>query len=482
MQLIRQSIRCKSLQYNRKYPIILVNTIKFIYNSNKRKDYCENYILGGNHLDKILLRKAAAQSVALMLVVIVLSLYIKEYNEVVISASNTDGKTKLEDLTDLNVEKEALSVKDELLDTRENANTDKADDITMFEEPIIVFKGAEINVSNDILEKFGEQYLVIRKPEGDGFQVSLEDIYSAQKLKMVISGLMDNVPDINYVGRVQDQEVFIGEPSYIENQMTEEKDDGSLETIITRNYGNDPVNGITIATHIDEAGNNVCEIELQLNHVYVHILYEDENYYYIDLKRPKDVYDKILVIDAGHGGKDPGAISKDERTYEKSINLKILLALKERLDKDNIKVYYTRLKDDTLFLRPRVTLANDVESDFFISIHSNSSVSSKPNGTEILYCDHVNNNIMTKDLAKIFSEEISKVIPLKKNGIMKMKDDDVFILYKATVPAIIIETAYMSNNYDMEYLLNEDSTQELAEGIYNGIRKSYELLMPNKQY
>ena len=228
-------------------------------------------------------------------------------------------------------------------ETDDNGNIDIAD-ISFFEEPIIVFMEAQRHVNNDILEQMGEQYLVIRKPEGEGLQVELEDIYSAQKLKIALSGLMMNELDSNYIGRVQGEEVFMGEPSYIESQNTETKSDGTLETIIIKDYGNDPVHGISITSQSDDRGYNVCEIELQLNHVYVHILYEDDNYYYIDLKRPKEVYDKIIVIDAGHGGKDPGAISGDELTYEKSINLKILLALKERLDKDNIKVYYTRLR------------------------------------------------------------------------------------------------------------------------------------------
>lgn len=432
-------------------------------------------------MDKLLLRKAATQSVVLMLVVIVMSLYLRQYNEVVILASNTDENSVFEDATDVIEGKVESPVIDEPVELIKLANTDIAD-LPVIEEPIIAFAGTQTNISNDIIEQLGEQYLVIRKPEGNGFKVELEDIYSAHKLKIVISGYTENVPDTNYIGRVQGVEVFVGEPSYTENETIETKSDGTLDTIVTRDYGNDPVNEILITGQADETGYSLYEIELLLNHVYVHILFEDEFYYYIDLKRPKDVYDKILVIDAGHGGKDPGAISNDERTYEKSLNLKILLELKARLDKDNIKVYYTRLKDDTLYLKPRVTLANDVESDFFVSIHSNSSLSKKPNGMEILYCNHINNNISSKDVARIFSEEIAKLIPLKKNGLIKMKNDDIYILFKATIPTILIETGYMSNDNDLKYLRNENSAKELAEGIYNGIRTAYEELMPYKQY
>lgn len=421
-------------------------------------------------MDKVLLRKAATQSVVLMLVVILMSFYIKQYNEVVISASNNNDENDITDITN----QQTLPEIDEI------AKIDEADELQIPEEPILVFTGAQNHVSNEVLEQLGEQYLVIRKPEGGGFQVVLEDYYSTRTLRLLISGFMEDLPDNNYIGRVNGDQVFIGEPSYVETKTFDVEEDGTLSPVITRDYGNDPVNGITFTSQSDEIGHSVYEIDLQLNNIYVHVLYEDDYYYYIDLKRPKDVYDKIIVIDAGHGGKDPGAISKDEHTYEKHINLKILLELKELLDKDNIKVYYTRLKDETLFLRPRITIANDVESDFFISIHCNSNNSNKPNGTEILYCDHVNNNIHTKDLAKIFSEEISKTISLKNGGMIKLKDDDVFILENARIPAIIIETGYLSNRNDLEYLLKNSSYEKIAEGIYKGIKRAYEELVPYK--
>lgn len=432
--------------------------------------------LGGNDLDKIMLRKAAIQSVALMLVVIMMSFSIKQYNEVVIFASNTDDEISYTDSTEIVEEQDILPVIDDF------RKPDEVEEILNFEEPKLVFTGAQTYVSNEVLKKLGEQYMVIRKPEGVGFQVSLEDNYNLQKLKIIISGFIKDIPDNNYIGRVNGEEVFIGEPTYLETQSIEQEKDGTLSTVITKDYKSDPVNGITITSHSDDIGYSTYEFDIQFDHVYVHILYEDDYYYYIDLKRPREVYDKILVIDAGHGGKDPGAISKDDLIYEKHLNLNYLLTLKEYLDKEDIKVYYTRLKDETLFLRPRVTLANDVESDFFISIHCNSNNSNKPNGTEILYYDHVNNNILTKDMARIFSEEISKTIPLKNGGLMKMKGDDVFILNNATVPAIIVETGYLSNRSDLEYLCSDSSAQELAEGIYKGIVRAYDELLHNKQY
>lgn len=417
-----------------------------------------------------MLRKAAIQSLAIMLGVIMLSFAIKQYNAVAISASNNDDK-----MYNKNIEKNMIQETPKVIEVEES---DTKEDTNPSEIPYLIFTDARAGISNDILDHLGEQYLVIKKPQGEDLHIQLEDIYITKHLKLVISGFTSEIPDDGFIARVSNKELFIGEPKYLENETIEEDEDGTSSSVITRDCGNDPVNEIIITSQSDDFGYNVCEIMLQLDHVYVHILYEDDYYYYIDLKRPSEVYDKILVIDAGHGGKDPGAISRDERTYEKEINLKILTKLKEFLDQDNVKVYYTRLTDETLFLRPRFTLANEVECDFFISIHCNSSNLTGPNGTEIYYYNHENKNIRTKDMAKIFSEEISKTISLKNNGTIQMKHDDIFILYNAKVPAIIIETGYISNSNDLKYLKSQDGQGTIAKGIYNGIWRAYEELMP----
>lgn len=428
--------------------------------------------IGGKYnLEKILLKKAVIQSLALMLVVIMLSYAMKHYNVVAISASNTIEEV-LE--TKLPIQNNTKDISQE----QEPGNIDIQDGLL---EPISsysIFPETEHALNNVILEKLGDQYLVIEKPQSKDLQIRLEDIYITKSLKLVISGLMEETREEIFIGRVNREEIFSGEPVYSYIESIEQEEDGSYTTIGFQDYGNDPVNLITSTISTDDMGYSIYEVMLGLNHVYAHILYEDYNYYYIDLKRPNEVYDKIIVVDAGHGGKDPGAVTKDERTYEKEINLGILIKLKELLDKDNIKVYYTKLKDETLFLRPRVTLANEVDSDFFISIHCNSSLSNKANGTEILYYNHDNKNVKTKDLAAIFSDEISNTIPLKNSGILKMKDDDIFILCNATVPAIIVEAGYLSNSKDLPYLKSKEGQTAIAEGIYNSIWRAYDELKP----
>lgn len=421
-------------------------------------------------MDKNLLRKAAFQSVALMLCVLMFSYIIKQYNSVTISASYS---------------RDEVSYNKSGMDTGSN-DSDRGDASRLSHDnqtdyksdnPAVAYEGAE---SKDIISQLGDQYLIIKKPKGRDLKVQLEDIYITRQIKLVISGSTDEIPDNNFIKRVYKDEVFVGEPKYVEVENIVQEPDGTYTSVIVNDYGNDPVNSISIASSLNQSGKNIYEILLQLNHVYVHILYEDENYYYIDLKRPKDVYDKVIVIDAGHGGKDPGAISKDGEIYEKNINLMILNELKELLDKDDIKVYYTRTIDETLFLRPRVTLANEVECDFFISIHCNANDHTGPNGTEVLYYNHENDNVNSKDLAKILSEELAGAVSLKNGGILQKKGNEIFILANAKVPAVLVETGYLTNSGDLNYLNSKTGQQNIARGIYNGILQAYNKLMNNQ--
>lgn len=415
-------------------------------------------------MDKFLLKKAAMQSVALMLGVIMLSYAVKQYkNTVIISASNGQDET---DENSSDIENSGYNP------GKDTADTGISEDIHMSGNGNFIFTGVKEDVSNDIIKRLGKQYIIVRKPKGESLQIQLEDLYIIKSLKLVISGFTDEVPDENYIARVYGDEVYLGTPVTLETGKTEQEEDGTA---------NDPVGGISIVNSTDEFGYSVNEIMLQLNHVYVHNLYEDENYYYIDLKRPKEVYEKVIVIDSGHGGKDPGALSKDGKIYEKTINLEILqklMSLFNEVDNSKVKVYYTKTTDETLFLRPRVTLANDVDCDFFISIHCNANEYTGSNGTEILYYNHENKNIKTKDLAKIMSEELAKTVSLKNGGLVQMKDNQVFILANAKVPAIIVESGYMTNKDDLQYLSSEDGQKNIAEGIFNGIWRAYDELMP----
>ena len=110
-----------------------------------------------------------------------------------------------------------------------------------------------------------------------------------------------------------------------------------------------------------------------MNRIYEPELLESEDVCYIVLRRPKEVYSHVVVIDAGHGGDDEGTGSVDWKYREKDSALKIVGCLKQILDGTDIKAYYTRLDDRDISKRDRVRLAKDAGADVLISVHCNAS-------------------------------------------------------------------------------------------------------------
>lgn len=114
---------------------------------------------------------------------------------------------------------------------------------------------------------------------------------------------------------------------------------------------------------------------------------QTDSYIYVKYAAPKDMYSRVIVIDAGHGGKDSGAVGNGYA--EKNMTLKIVQNIKANFDSNPLyKVYYTRLSDWYPSLTERYSLANSVNADRFLSVHINSADSSSAKGTETLYKDY----------------------------------------------------------------------------------------------
>jgi N-acetylmuramoyl-L-alanine amidase len=95
-----------------------------------------------------------------------------------------------------------------------------------------------------------------------------------------------------------------------------------------------------------------------------------------------------------------------------------------------------------------------------------------------MYYDREFKGVRNKDLANLFLDELSKTIPLETRYITEKKKDEIYILKKAVVPAVLIEVGYITNNSDMKYLSKEENRKAAAQGIYNGIMKAYEMYPP----
>lgn len=199
---------------------------------------------------------------------------------------------------------------------------------------------------------------------------------------------------------------------------------------------------------------------------------EDSQNIYIQVRKPKDIYDKVLVVDPGHGGADPGKPkAKNNYTYldEKTIDLDMSLRLMKLLHQvEGLKVYMTRVADVYPTLPDRCNLANEVDADFFISIHNNAFVS-RFEGTEMLYYDPYKGK--TTEFAKIMLENVVAKTKTINRGLRYR--DDLFVLKHTKMSAVLVEVAYMTNPRDGAKLRDPDFLQRSAQGIFNGIMKSY---------
>lgn len=216
-------------------------------------------------------------------------------------------------------------------------------------------------------------------------------------------------------------------------------------------------------------------LEINLDKACEHFYSYKDGFLCMEFKDLHEVYEKIIVIDAGHGGKQPGAVKKD--ICEKYLNLDIVLKLKELLDEvdeKKLKVFYTRLEDVNPSLAERADMANKLDADLFISVHNNASASGKfnnENGTMVLYSPDENDD-SSKRLAQICLDNVNASTGSKNLGLVKA--DNIYIVRASKVPVALIEVGYMTNTKELNNLCDPAYQKEVAQGIYNAIMQAFE--------
>jgi len=209
---------------------------------------------------------------------------------------------------------------------------------------------------------------------------------------------------------------------------------------------------------------------------------------------------KTIVVDAGHGGKDPGAISS-RGLQEKTINLRVAKYLKQELEQMGFNVILTRSRDSFLTLAQRTNIAKKHNADLFVSVHANSNHSRKVSGVEIYYLspsrlksqersvrlarsENFQGKNMPSDVKAIlwdlvirknygFSVELSDIFYLTfKNlgfNIKPPKKASFYVLRYAYVPSILVEMGYLSNRYEETALRKKHYQKQIAHAIALGI-------------
>ena len=179
--------------------------------------------------------------------------------------------------------------------------------------------------------------------------------------------------------------------------------------------------------------------------------------------------DFIVVIDAGHGGKDPGAISGCKKIYEKNVTLKVALAVGEEIKKNHpeVKVLYTRDKDVFVGLNDRAHMANKANADLFISIHTNAAKSRTAKGAETY-------TLGIEEARTERSLEIAK----RENGVILLEDNHerTYANFNPNSPESYIIFEYMQSEHVKESIHIAQYVQENlcldAQRLDRGVRQA----------
>lgn len=189
---------------------------------------------------------------------------------------------------------------------------------------------------------------------------------------------------------------------------------------------------------------------------------------------PLPLFGKVIYIDPGHGGKDPGTNYKN--IYEKNINLSVSKKLEDILVKKGAIVYMTRYGDYDLAapktgarkysdLIERVKLINYVKPDLYLSIHVNAYQSSKWQGATVYYDDINDKNI---ELAQIMQDSFKENLGSSRNF---MEIYNIFINRRVKTPGLLIEVGFMSNPAERNKLITNQYQKKIADAIFKGIIK-----------
>ena len=193
---------------------------------------------------------------------------------------------------------------------------------------------------------------------------------------------------------------------------------------------------------------------------------------YVNFLSPREMYDKIVVIDPYGGGSNAG--NEGNGLSEKDITLQVAKKIKEKLDESDIKVYYTRMDDSNPGEEDRVRLANETRADMYIRIQVDANEESSVYGaTTIYHEDYFIPGFGSVELADILEREVVTSIKGKALGLTGAEEED-YAVRSITVPAAAVKVGCLTNKQEAILLGREEYQDKIADGICNAVQKVYE--------
>lgn len=343
---------------------------------------------------------------------------------------------------------------------RQSTNTAMAD-VEKEQEPTVPditppVSTAEPTQTREIVDLQGD-YIQIQKHSTDMGKLYLSNDYVDKTLILEIKGATSAQIDLDGISRTYQGEVRTGKVNkkdagdlFRKMKVTAKREDGKKTYTVRYSW---------VLRTVTEAN-----------------LYETEDAYYVTLQNPRELYDKIIVLDPGHGGDDEGTSSVDGRHEEKDYTGAIVELLRQLFERDGrVKVYYTRLQDKEVTKKKRVDLANSLQADLMVSVHCNASDygDTSAQGIECLYSERKTGSLSNKKLAKLLLQNVVSQTGRKKRGLIAR--EGLYLMHHAKVPTSIVEVGYMTNASDMKYMSKERGRKKIAQGIYDAVLEALQL-------
>ena len=237
-------------------------------------------------------------------------------------------------------------------------------------------------------------------------------------------------------------------------------------------YDANKVSNVNIS--LDDSGDTV--LTFYTTKLYAYRLTVSKSQIKVAIDRAKNLYSKVVVIDPGHGGHDDGTTSQNKIYKEKNVVLSIAYTyFRNYLNDEDLKVYWTR-KDDTYpTLYERAAFPKKVDADIFISVHMNSFPKATPKGTDGFYATRNNilqpNGLSSYTMASMFLKNITSTFSTFNRGV---KTAAYVVTNMNTVPAVLLEYGFLSNEDDLAKFSKLENQDKAAEVLYDTIEEIFD--------
>ncbi|MBQ8503042.1 MAG: N-acetylmuramoyl-L-alanine amidase [Clostridia bacterium] len=190
-------------------------------------------------------------------------------------------------------------------------------------------------------------------------------------------------------------------------------------------------------------------------------------------RKPVGAYGAVVILDAGHGGSDPGAAGLNDQVRECDVNLLVTYAAMEELQKQGVTVYLTRYGDEKMLLEERKAVTRSVKPDLFVSVHSNGSENPESKGTSTYYFKPFSFSLATNIYNELLSvhrnnfyygrqelyNELADAVQNYPFGVTRIED----------CPSVLIEIGYVTNDEECYKLIDTNNQKLLGKAIADGI-------------